>query len=148
MSNPPEVSSKSVAQLAAEVGVFEEKLTGRSRDSAYFGQIQNLQLGLFRLVVVGEIKKGKSSLINALCGLPGLVPVHSDVATSTVFKIRYGTERRYTVYLREEGGNDMTQPGRRISLEEVGDFGTEDGNPKNEKGVEFIAVEAPSPILR
>lgn len=143
-----EVSSKAVAQLAAEIGVFEEKLTARPRDVAYFGQIQNLELGLFRLVVVGEIKKGKSSFINAFCGIPGLVPVHSDVATSTVFKLRYGHERRYTVYFRPNDEDGNAQPKREIALEAVASFGTEDGNPKNEKGVEFIAVEAPSPILR
>ncbi|MGX6606547.1 dynamin family protein [Micromonosporaceae bacterium Da 78-11] len=35
------------------------------------------------LVVVGETKRGKSSLINALLGVPGLSPVDASVATAT-----------------------------------------------------------------
>jgi Dynamin family len=35
------------------------------------------------LVVVGETKRGKSSLINALLGVPGLSPVDAAVATAT-----------------------------------------------------------------
>ena len=35
------------------------------------------------LVVVGETKRGKSSLINALIGVPGLSPVDAAVATAT-----------------------------------------------------------------
>ena len=33
-------------------------------------------------VVVGETKRGKSSLVNALVGVPGLSPVDASVATS------------------------------------------------------------------
>jgi ribosome biogenesis GTPase A len=35
------------------------------------------------IVVVGETKRGKSSLINALVNVPGLSPVDAQVATST-----------------------------------------------------------------
>ena len=36
------------------------------------------------IVVVGETKRGKSSLTNALVGVPGLSPVDAAVATSVV----------------------------------------------------------------
>ena len=51
--------------------------------------MERFDLGIFRLVVMGEIKKGKSSFINALLGEPNLLPTASDVATSTVFKLIY-----------------------------------------------------------
>ena len=35
------------------------------------------------VVVVGETNRGKSSLVNALLGMPGLSPVDADVATAT-----------------------------------------------------------------
>lgn len=38
------------------------------------------------LVVVGETKRGKSSLINALLGVPGLSPVDAAVATATYLR--------------------------------------------------------------
>ena len=95
------VNLQSIANLMSRIGLLEAQVFGRSRDEDYFASVTTVALGLFRLVVMGEIKKGKSSFINGLCGIPDLVPVHSDVATSTVFKLRYGTERRYTVYFQQ-----------------------------------------------
>src|SRR5512146_37597 len=43
------------------------------------------------IVVVGEFKKGKSSLVNALVGA-GVCPVDDDVATAIPTYIRYGQE--------------------------------------------------------
>src|SRR5205823_457385 len=145
LKHPP-VNLESIANLMSRIGLLEAKAFGRPRDEDYFASVTTVALGLFRLVVMGEIKKGKSSFINGLCGLPDLVPVHSDVATSTVFKLRYGTERRYTVYFQQREG----EPQRRkteITADQVNDYGTERGNPDNSKGVDFIAVEAPSPAL-
>jgi hypothetical protein len=143
-------SLDAVANLMTRVGLFDEQVSGR-RDTDYFSSIEPVALGLFRLVVIGEIKKGKSSFINALCGIPGLVPVHDDVATSTVFKIHYGTERGYTVYFQpdaEGAAADCERKKLEISESDLGAYGTENGNPDNAKGVDFIAVRAPAPILK
>jgi len=43
------------------------------------------------LVVVGETKRGKSSLINALIGVPGLSPVDAAVATATYLQFVPGS---------------------------------------------------------
>ena len=156
-----------VANLMTRVGLFDEQISGK-RDEDYFSSIGPVALGLFRLVVIGEIKKGKSSFINALCGIPGLVPVHDDVATSTVFKIHHGSERGYTVFFQpitkrekpeisesevstndtESGTTDTGNEKREISELDLSAFGTENGNPENKKRVDFIAVSAPAPILR
>ncbi len=118
---------------------------GLDRDQQYIDYSILVAMGLFRLVVMGEIKKGKSSFINALCGIENLVPVLSEVATSTIFKIRYGPRLRYRVfYIRKVGEERRTEE---IAPEQVSDFGTETGNPANRKGVDFIAIEAPSPVL-
>jgi hypothetical protein len=42
------------------------------------------------VVVVGETKRGKSSLVNALLACPGLSPVDADVATSAYLVFRHG----------------------------------------------------------
>ena len=52
--------------------------------------------------VVGEFKKGKSALINALLGAP-VCPVDDDLATTTVTVVRYADEPSVTVRRREEG---------------------------------------------
>ncbi|MEX2578843.1 MAG: dynamin family protein [Verrucomicrobiales bacterium] len=145
--NRQTVNLEAIANLMARVGSLEEQILEKPRDSDYFGNIAMVSLGLFRLVVMGEIKKGKSSFINSICGIQDLVPVHSDVATSTVFKIRYGARTRYTVYFQaNEPGADL--PKKEIQANEVNEYGTEDGNPDNVKKVEFVAVEAPSPVLK
>lgn len=143
----PSVNLPSIANLMSRIGLLEAEAFRRPRDEDYFASVTSVALGLFRLVVMGEIKKGKSSFINGLCGLPDLVPVHSDVATSTIFKLRYGTDRRYTVYFQPRDGEPL-RPKTEITAEQVNDYGTERGNPDNAKGVDFIAVEAPSPALR
>ena len=113
-------------------------------------------LGVFRLVVVGEIKKGKTSFINALLGLENLLPTSSDVATSTVYKIYYGPKHAIKVFFRalpsdaDEGKDDASTAPEPciITAKELVVYGTEDGNPDNVKNVDFIAIEAPNPMLK
>jgi hypothetical protein len=136
-------SLKALSHQMEKLAALEAKLTGREPDGTFVAQAKAASLGIFRLIVMGEIKKGKSSFINALTGIRDLVPVHSDVATSTIYKIHYGKELRYTVYFEPSAGRDRLP----ISKDEIASYGTEDGNPDNRKGVDFIRVEAPSPIL-
>ena len=44
------------------------------------------------VVVVGETKRGKSSLVNALLATPNLSPVDADVATATYLVLRHGVD--------------------------------------------------------
>ncbi|WP_460850048.1 dynamin family protein, partial [Phytohabitans suffuscus] len=44
--------------------------------------VRRRDLGRPAIVVVGETKRGKSSLVNALIGVPGLSPVDAAVATA------------------------------------------------------------------
>lgn len=44
------------------------------------------------VVVVGETKRGKSSLVNALLATPGLSPVDADVATVTYLVLEHGPQ--------------------------------------------------------
>lgn len=97
-----------MANLMARVGFQETQIEGREKDEQYFANIQPVALGLFRLVVMGEIKKGKSSFINALCGIRDLVPVHDNVATSTIFKIHHGEKLGYTPRHRVFGKQSLT----------------------------------------
>jgi Dynamin family len=109
---------------------------------------ERLELGLFRLVVMGEIKKGKSSFINALLGEPDLLPTANDVATSTVFKVLYGPAKKYLVFFQPDVDSGKRLPPRVITSVEVSAYGTESGNPANAKRVDFIGVELPNPLLK
>lgn len=111
-------------------------------------RLKNLRLGIFRLVVMGEVKKGKSSFINALLGEPDLLPTATDVATSTVYKILYGPEPRYKVFFYPDAQSGERKAPQVIPRERLGDFGTETGNPGNVKGVDFIGIELPNQLLK
>src|SRR3954469_24489813 len=54
------------------------------------------------VVVVGETKRGKSSLVNALLGVPGLSPVGVTVTTGTYIEFRHGAARERTRHARYE----------------------------------------------
>ena len=112
--------------------------------------LEKLRLGLVRLVIAGEARTGKSSFINALLSEPGLLPTSNDITTSTVFKIVYGKERRYRVFFAPTDPTrpEDVQPPKDITTAELSHYGTEDGNPYNEKAVDFIAVELPNPLLK
>ena len=140
--------------LAATDRLFElasandaETLADTVRDA-----VAAYKAGAFRLVVVGEIKKGKSSLINALLEEWELLPVETGVATSTVYEVGYGDTPRYTVFFNPRvNPEDSTQvdevPPREIDAAEIAVYGTETGNPGNEKEVDFIRVQLPHPLL-
>lgn len=51
--------------------------------AAWVGEARRAQSAKPSVVVVGETKRGKSSLINALLGTPNLSPVDAEVATAT-----------------------------------------------------------------
>lgn len=140
----PVFNLKALAHQMKQVAKLEAEATQSEPDADYLAQAKLTGLGLFRLVVVGEIKKGKSSFINALLGTKNLVPVHSDVSTSTIFKIHYGPEQKYTVYFERNSGKEKLE----IHSAQLADYGTEDGNPENEKQVDYIRVESPAPLLR
>ena len=111
--------------------------------------------GAFRLVVVGEIKKGKSSLINALLEEWELLPVEMEVSTSTVYEVGYGDTPEFTVVFNPMAALDAAMPGeevpprqeKKIDAAEIAAYGTETGNPGNEKEVDFIRVQLPHPLL-
>src|SRR5262249_58605913 len=51
------------------------------------------------IVVVGETKRGKSSMVNMLIGVPGLSPVDAAVATSAYLELTYATAHGARAYL-------------------------------------------------
>ncbi|HVN30975.1 MAG TPA: dynamin family protein [Thermoanaerobaculaceae bacterium] len=95
--------------------------------------------GRFYVACVGQFKRGKSTVLNALVGysvLPtGVVPV-----TSALTVLRWGAQQRARVSF-DDGST------REVSVGDVGRFVTEAENPENEKGVRAVEVFLPSPLL-
>lgn len=96
------------------------------------------------MCVVGEFKQGKSSLVNGLLGRT-ICPVDDDLATSAITLVRYGDEATASVRRR---GDDGTATSQSVPVEELTDWVSEIGNPKNAKQVERVEITVPSPLLK
>src|SRR4029453_91765 len=73
----------------------------------------------FRVLVVGEFKKGKSSLVNALLNAP-ICPVDDDVATARPIEIRYGEAPLASIVSRTDDLSSSAEPVvREISFDEL-----------------------------
>lgn len=93
----------------------------------------------FNLVVAGQFKRGKSSLLNALLG-DELLPVGVIPLTSVVTVIRDGRTRAAAVEL--ESGREHSIP-----VDDLGSYVTERGNPHNVLAVRRVVIEHPSAWL-
>ncbi|GHJ47133.1 dynamin [Catellatospora sp. TT07R-123] len=95
------------------------------------------------LVVVGEKKRGKSSLINGLVGRPGLLPVGVDVATSVHLVVRHADQPCAYAHLEGESGR------REIGLTEVETYAALDPATQLPRRDDVWQVEigVPAPLL-
>jgi GTPase SAR1 family protein len=62
---------------------------------------QNLSSEVFRLLVLGDMKRGKSTFLNALMG-ENLLPTDVNPCTAVLTILRYGPEKRVTVHFSDE----------------------------------------------
>jgi signal recognition particle receptor subunit beta len=80
-----------------------------------------------QVVVIGEFKQGKSSLINALLNSP-ICPVDDDIATAVPTSIRHGEDRAAWALVAppgSKGGDDVKLERRAIDFNLIPDFATE-----------------------
>ncbi|MGO9377151.1 MAG: dynamin family protein [Dissulfurispiraceae bacterium] len=94
----------------------------------------------FNLVVVGQFKRGKTSLINALLGAD-ILPVAVVPLTSIVTIMKYGEALRLLVFFNDGKVVD-------IAPEDLPDYVTEKGNPRNIRDVSEVVIDYPSPYLK
>jgi GTP-binding protein EngB required for normal cell division len=95
----------------------------------------------FNLAVVGQFKRGKSSLMNAVIGMDRL-PTGVLPLTSVVTTVRYGDRECVHVQTR---GSSMPHE---VPLSELQDYVTERGNPGNRKQVVLAEIRLPAEVLR
>lgn len=95
------------------------------------------------VVIAGESKRGKSSIVNALVRRPELSPTGPDNATSTYVVVTQGETERASVTVAEGGEYRR----REIDLADVADWATSEGNPANIRRVVGVEIELDSPLL-
>lgn len=95
----------------------------------------------FNLVVVGQFKRGKSSLMNAILSRD-LLPTGYLPLTSAITALCYGPKDR--ALLKFKGWTLEKE----IELSELREYITEEGNPGNNRGLLYAQIEVPSLFLR
>lgn len=108
-------------------------------------ELAHLKGGELFLVVCGECKRGKSTLINAFLEEPDLCPADAPVATNVVTLIRYAEAEKITVHLTLEGGKTELKI---IDRSQIGDYASEQGNSRNASRVGMIEIATPNPKLK
>ena len=61
---------------------------------------KNLRNGVFRLLVLGDMKRGKSTFLNALIG-ENLLPSDVNPCTAILTILRYGAEKKVTIHFND-----------------------------------------------
>lgn len=97
------------------------------------------------VVVAGDIKRGKSSFINALLGEIGLLPVDADVATSVYLLVHHAPELTIQVTPRDADG----EPGEPFPIEtaQLKEYASMAGEAGRENRVAAVEIGLPSELL-
>jgi GTP-binding protein EngB required for normal cell division len=95
--------------------------------------------GRFYVACVGQFKRGKSTLLNALVGYE-VVPTGFIPVTAVPTVIRFGNELQARVRMRDGSWQE-------IAMADLKKYVTEELNPENKKGVDGAEVFVPSPLL-
>jgi GTP-binding protein EngB required for normal cell division len=108
----------------------------RAALSALRGRLAEQRL---RVLVAGEAKRGKSTLVNALLGR-ALLPVGVTPLTALATTVRYGKDEGVSVVFGDGRGESFP-------LSALDDLVTERGNPGNRRNLASVTVVAEAPVL-
>ncbi|WP_305783340.1 dynamin family protein [Symbioplanes lichenis] len=109
---------------------------------AELAELRRRRLTRPSVVVVGETKRGKSSLVNALLGVPGLSPVDAAVATATYLHFSPGPALGARAYV--PGGGDPVE----LDARQLAAWATGRALPADGRGPRRIEVTHPAPLLQ
>ena len=99
-----------------------------------------------RVLVVGEFKQGKSSLVNALVNAR-ICPVDDDVATSVPTAVGFAADPVATAL--HAPGDDGEEPRREpIDIDDIAGYVSESGNPANRRNLWAVEVGIPRALLQ
>ncbi len=121
-----------LARIARELKVAA--LENEARELA-----RRVHEGRFFVACVGQFKRGKSSLVNALVGAP-VLPTGVAPVTSVVTVVRYGDTPEARIALADR---DIA-----VATSDLAQYVSENGNPGNVKNVRAVEVLVPGELLR
>lgn len=155
------------ARVRVEIAEILEKITNNLTEAELAGKTKsgklelareiedlqknsyNLRSGVFRLLVLGDMKRGKSTFLNALIG-ENLLPSDVNPCTAILTVLRYGEEKKVTVYFNNDTAPEQIDfksfktrytidPSEAKQLEENGKLAF--------PNVDYAVVEYPLPLL-
>jgi len=102
--------------------------------------------GRFHLAVLGQFKRGKSTLLNALLGEP-LLPTSVVPLTSIPTYLRAGPKTAVRVSFLDGKNKEFSILTCGQAADILAQYVTEERNPANKLSVAWVEVEHPSPVL-
>jgi GTP-binding protein EngB required for normal cell division len=136
--------TKAKLAIAGQLRALTEVLKKRGGESRC-RECETLMVKLaedrFTLSVLGQFKRGKSSLMNAIIGRD-LLPTGVLPLTSAITVLKFGPTDRLVVRRERMAFPEI------VPISELANFVTEKGNPGNCKHVKTATVEVPLPFLR
>jgi GTP-binding protein EngB required for normal cell division len=121
-----------LAELAADFGA--EHIASTVRSTA-----ERVSQGRFYVACLGQFKRGKSTLLNALIG-HSVLPTAVVPVTAVPTIIRYGDHLAARIRFQSATWTD-------IPISTVEEYISEGNNPENAKGVAGVEIFVPSPLL-
>jgi GTP-binding protein EngB required for normal cell division len=108
--------------------------------------LERLRRETFHLAVLGQFKRGKSTLINALLGAP-LLPVAVIPLTAVPIFVSWAPRPHVRVSFRDRPAEDLADSDPTAIRDFLFSFVTEEANPKNHHGVRRVDLTYPAPLL-
>jgi signal recognition particle receptor subunit beta len=131
---------------AIDAGRHLATARGRTDLDAHLGQTRDrLAARTVTVVVVGEFKRGKSTLINALLQ-HAVCPVDADVVTAVPTTVRYADHPRVVTYVRTEDGGRTDEVEE--SLDDLTALVTEEADPAHPDRLRTVEIGLPHRMLR
>ncbi|MBE9039667.1 dynamin family protein [Oscillatoriales cyanobacterium LEGE 11467] len=111
---------------------------------------ENLRQGRFRLLVLGDMKRGKSTFLNALLG-EKLLPSDVNPCTALLTVLRYGTDKQVTLHFND-GKPPKKLDFKTFKREYTIDPGEAKQYEQEQKSafpdIDYAVVEYPLPLLQ
>jgi Dynamin family len=144
-SDPPPLSYREIAVRLAEHGVKAATAYDRPDLADRLRSLTDRVLDpTVRVLVVGEFKQGKSSLVNAIVGQP-VCPVDDDIATAVPTAVRFAEQPVAMAVVRQDDDELRRQP---VAVATLPAWVTETGVEVAKHDVELVEVGVTSDVLR
>ena len=148
-ANDSPATSRDRALAAVDTAIRVAGALGRPDLGRELGLVRDRLLDpAFTVLVIGEFKQGKSSLVNALLATAAC-PVDDDVATAVPTVLRWSEGWTAAVHLAPESPDqELAELRAGVPVDQLVAYVTEAANPENIKQVRSVELGVPSPLLQ